>query len=124
MKKYALLLAVGLTLSGNADAITDKDFEKFLDDSELHYPVLKALRTEENFLTSAKSLLNMSSKKTPEEVLNDCLKENMPKYINSMSGNSLYFNLVEGLDPVFRDLNPNCGTNGNRRPVKGIFHQR
>ncbi len=66
----------------------------------------------------------MSSKKTPEEVLNDCIKENMPQYINSMSDNSLYFNLVEGLDPVYRDLNPNCGTNGNRRPVKGVFHQK
>lgn len=118
IKKYVLFLAVALTLSGNVNAITSEEFETFLDSAQTHYPIIRKLRSESNFKESAEKFLKKSS--TSEKVLDSCIKENIRTYINLME-NMFYFELVEALDPVYRDLNPDCGTSGNKRPVKGIF---
>ncbi|MBX9621720.1 MAG: hypothetical protein K2X28_06835 [Alphaproteobacteria bacterium] len=120
IKKYVLFLAIAITFSGNVNAIPPEEFERFLDRAQTHYPVLKDLRIEQNFKKSVTKFLEESPEKKAEEILNICIKENIRTYINLM-GRMFYFELVEDLDPVYRDLNPDCGTSGNGRTVKGIF---
>ena len=124
MKKYVLFLAIGLTLSGNVNATTHAEFETFLDEAQIHYPILKKARIEPNFNKSIQVLLEKSPEKTSEEILLSCINENIRNYISMMGKSNFYFELVEELDPVYRDLNPSCGTNGNGYPVKGIFSRR
>lgn len=121
MKKYVLFLAVAMTLSGNVNAISPKDFEKDLNTIQKSYPIIRDLRSDLYFKSSAAGFLKRHPQKTSAEILDLCIKRNIGIYIKFMRTRPFYFNLVEGLDPVSRDLNPDCGTSGNGRPVKGIF---
>jgi hypothetical protein len=138
MKKYVLFLAVALTLSGNVNAgpVTEKVnqdlFEDFLNEKASAYPILKKLRLEPLFKKTTRKLLEDDLSIDFQKLLNTGIQSHIKTYIDCMGlirwtkENDEYiginfFELVEGLDPVFRDLNPTCGTSGNRRPVKGIF---
>jgi hypothetical protein len=95
MKKYALLLAVGLTLSGNANAITRQEFNDYLTDVQRDYPIVNSLRNEVGFKRSSTRYLRQNNKLSPTEILFLSYKENIQKYHNKMSTNPLYKDLVE-----------------------------
>lgn len=95
MKKYALLLAVGLTLSGNANAITSQEFNDYLTDVQVHYPIVEKLRKEKGFKKSASRLLRHNPKLSPTEILFFSYKTNLQTYHNKLGKDPLYRDLVE-----------------------------
>ena len=113
-------MLVSLAFSTSSNANIFQEFEWSLDEWQKSYPIIQKLRTEDTFSKYSAKLLRENPSSTTEAVLNAAIKGIISTYIKNI-GDDLYFELVEGIDPLFRDLNPTCGTNGNGAPVKGIF---
>ena len=67
IKKYVLSLALSLILSGKGNAISPKDFEKDLSTIQRSYPIIKDLRRDWCFKSSAAGFLKRHPEKTSAE---------------------------------------------------------
>lgn len=103
MKKSLMVFMASCMFIGAAQADLKTDYDDRLDELEEKYPAIKKLRKQPLFLGKSKEVIDRLKKDpeaTPQLVLRQVIKETIPYFIK----NGGHFNLVEGLDPVYRDL--------------------
>lgn len=120
MRIISSIMLISLMFSGNVKANRQEEFETSLNGWQKSYPVLRLLRKEPDFKATSTRMLEQQPSLSAKDVLNLSIQDVIESYIRRMRS-PFYYTLVEALDPVFRALNPDCGTNGNRRPVHHIF---
>jgi len=106
-KKYVLFLAIGLTLLGNAKAVTPEDFKDYLDITQKTYPIVEKLRDEELFKQNAMTLLSECPEKSAEEILFLSFYNNLNTYINRGDNNNIYYKIIENMVPLYMYLTEN-----------------
>ena len=130
MKKSFMVFMASCMFIGAAQADLRTDYYDGLNEWEQFYPVIGDLKKQPFFRSTSTIVLGRlteDSAATPQLVLRQVIKETIPHLIRS----GRHFALVEGLDPVYRDLcdipalKPLISTvNGNNfYEVKHIFSQ-
>ena len=100
IKKYVLFLTIGLTLSGNVNATTSRNYQEIentldaLETNPNHTIAISRLREDNHFKSSATALLK-NKEKSAEEIIYGAFKENLSTYIDEMLNNDRYWNIVE-----------------------------
>lgn len=105
MKNYFMIGIVGLALGTTAQAITSDEYEAALDKLEKTYPIIQVVREENLFKATTKNLINKSQDgDTANQILAATIKKIIPFYIMRNTQHQNYDAVVEGLDPVYRDM--------------------
>jgi len=127
MKKSFMILMISGMFIGAAQADLITEYNNGLDEWEKVYPVIKELRQQPVFYGKSREVIGRLKEDpdaTPSLVLRHVIKETIPYFLQHNG----HFSLVEGLDPVYRDL---CGIpalvpllptkNKNPYEVKHVF---